>query len=245
LFVSASSLPVEDEFRVRLDLFEGPLDLLLFLIRRNELQITELALREVTSQYLAFLKLFQALNILVAGEYLLHAATLIELKSEALVPRPPEAGDESEAPAESLLRRLRERAGLRELTERLSELQNASLRRWVREAPWRGAPRSIHLLVSLPELCYALAELLRAIRAGPPHQVTIGQWSVQEMMRRLANSLDLERRLSLTSLLQHSASQGERVALFLAALELVRAVRHVRILQPAMFEEISLTVEEP
>ena len=110
------------EFRVELDLFEGPLDLLLFLIRKNELEITALALAQITSQYLAFLEVFRGLNISVAGEYLVHAATLVELKSSTLLLGKKLEDDlELEAATQELLAQLRERSGLRGLAEALEQ----------------------------------------------------------------------------------------------------------------------------
>jgi segregation and condensation protein A len=245
LLAETASLAVDEEFRVQLELFEGPLDLLLFLIRRAELEISELALAQITSQYLAYLELFQTLSISLAGDYLFHAATLVELKSGRLVPRPPlDLEQDAESPSEELVRRLREHAEFRAVSERLAAVQEAALRRWFRDAPAFAAPSDIQIRTSLTELCYSLDELLRSIRRGEAHQVRLDEWSVPEKMQQLALALERDRRVSLTWLLDGCTALGEKVALLLAALELTRALRPVHLAQLAPFADIELVLEE-
>jgi segregation and condensation protein A len=100
-----------DAYAVKLDAFEGPLDLLLFLIRKNELNIYDIPISLITEQYLGYINLLQELNLDVAGEYLVMAATLIHIKSKMLLPRPEtaeEAAGDEEDPREALVRRLLE-----------------------------------------------------------------------------------------------------------------------------------------
>jgi len=245
LLVENQLRTVEDGFRVQIDVFEGPLDLLLFLIRKNELEITELALAEITSQYLAYLDVFKALSISIASDYLLYAATLVEIKSGALVPRGVlDAQSDEESPSEELVRRLREHAQLRVLSEQLGGMQEFAARRWIREAPRVDAPSEVVLRVSLAELCYALGELARSARKGSVHHVRLDEWSVPHKMQQLAVALERDRRVDLTRWLQGCLVRGEQVALLLAALELVRAIRPLRLLQSVSFSQIDLVMEE-
>jgi segregation and condensation protein A len=100
-----------DAYRVKLDRFEGPLDLLLYLIRKNEVNIYDIPIANVTEQYLGYINLMQELNLDVAGEFLVMAATLIHIKSKMLLPRPETAQEsflEEEDPRDELVRRLLE-----------------------------------------------------------------------------------------------------------------------------------------
>jgi segregation and condensation protein A len=245
LLLEALSASFDEGFRVELELFEGPLDLLLFLIRRNELEISQLALAEITSQYLAYLQVFQTLNISLAAEYLFHAATLVELKSALLLPRAePESESDVETASEELVRQLRDYAQMHAVGERLADLQERALTRWLRQAPAHEAVVDLQLSVSCAGLCYALEELLRSIHRGAAHRVRLQEWSVPEKMQMLAVALERERRLSLTHWLAACAERGEMVALLLAALEIARSIRPIRLSQALPFADIELVLEE-
>jgi segregation and condensation protein A len=241
----ATQGPESEEFRVQLDLFEGPLDLLLFLIRKNELEITELALARVTGQYLAYLALFQSMSISVASDYLLHAATLVELKSSMLLPRPEaEAAAEGESASEELLRRLREHEHLRAAAEQLAALHERALLWWARPPEERDTPTEWVVTATAAELCYALEGVLRLARRKPVHEVRLDEWSVTEKIRELTLALAERRRVDVTGLLGAAEARGEKVAVFLAALELAKRSKEVRLLQGAAFGNIELLRED-
>lgn len=241
---TAPAPPSSVEFRVDLDLFEGPLDLLLFLIRKNELEITALALAQITSQYLAFLEVFRGLNISVAGEYLVHAATLVELKSSTLLPGKKLEDDlELEAATQELLAQLRERSGLRGLAEALGTRQEQVLLRWARPGPGYELEPEVLLGATPAELCYSLEEALRAARRPRTHDVRLEEWSVLRKMQELRAALERLHRVSLSEMLRSTSSRPESVALLLAALELAKSLRPVRLEQRIAFGEIEIVLE--
>ncbi|MCK5553947.1 MAG: segregation/condensation protein A, partial [Deltaproteobacteria bacterium] len=110
-----------DAYTVKLEIFEGPLDLLLHLIRRNQVDIYDIPIATITDQYLDYLSLMKALNLDVAGEFLLMAATLLQIKSKMLLPSLPEEGEEEEDPRAELVNRLLEYEKYKEAAARLHE----------------------------------------------------------------------------------------------------------------------------
>src|SRR2546421_1049731 len=150
-----------DAFAVRLEQFEGPLDLLLHLIKKNELNIHDIPILLITQQYLEAIEFLQELNLDVAGEFLVMAATLIHIKSKMLLPRPETAagGEEEEDPRDALVRRLLEHQKFKAAAELLHE------REQVRSAQWIRPDESIAALTGddyMPELEVDLFSLLSA-----------------------------------------------------------------------------------
>src|SRR5437868_5994079 len=153
-----------EAFPVRLSNFEGPLDLLLHLIRTNEVNIHDIPIALITSQYLDAIALMQELDLDVAGEFIVMAATLIHIKSKMLLPRPETAagGEEEEDPREALVRRLLEHQKFKAAAELLHE------REQVRSAQWIRPDESIAALTGddyMPELEVDLFSLLSAFQA--------------------------------------------------------------------------------
>src|SRR5205823_8815939 len=136
---------METEYKVRLEIFEGPLDLLLFLIKRDELDIYDISLERITSQYLEYLQAFKELNIEVAGEFVVMAANLIYIKSRSLLPadqQPPEEDAEEDDPRWELIRQLIEYKKFKDAGEHLKqrELLQENLFARVPEMPEEKTP---------------------------------------------------------------------------------------------------------
>ncbi|MBI2882209.1 MAG: segregation/condensation protein A [Candidatus Tectomicrobia bacterium] len=215
-------------YKVRLDIFEGPLDLLLHLIRENQVNIYDIPISQITDQYLQYLGLMRSLDIEVAGEYLVMAATLTHIKSRMLLPRAEEPSPE-EDPRRELVERLMEYQRLKELAGAFRE----------REAAHEGidrralTPDSVVLPdgplpeetflgeVTLFDLIRAVEKVLRQIGQAGRHQVEADE---MEMTERLGFVLDRVRPEGVTfaSLFERMARRIEVVATFLAILELVR-----------------------
>ena len=113
-------------YKVKLNIFEGPLDLLLFLIKRDKIDIYDIPIAKITEQYLEYMELMQLLDLEIAGEYLVIASTLMHIKSKMLLPKDEEEGEEEEAedPREELVRRLLEYKKYKDAAERLKEMHN-------------------------------------------------------------------------------------------------------------------------
>lgn len=219
--------------RVQLEIFEGPLDLLLHLIKKNELSITDIPIATITEQYLSTLELMQGLNLDVAGEFLVMAATLIHIKSRMLLP-PGENEDEEEEegdPREELIRRLLEYQRFKEAAEELERRELLSRDVFVRrsEAPEEAGTVGFESL-SLFDLLSALRHVLERFPEERIHEVTLDTISVREKMSFLLDELRRRGKVIFQSLFETATSRLEVVVTFLAMLELVK-IRAIRVWQ--------------
>ncbi|MBZ9540279.1 segregation/condensation protein A [Modicisalibacter tunisiensis] len=214
-----------EALRVFLETFEGPLDLLLYLIRRQNLDILAIDVAAITRQYIEYVELMKALEIDLAGEYLLMAAMLAEIKSRTLLPRPPkgDAEDDEEDPRAELIRRLQEYERLKNAAESLDELPRQG-RDWF---PARAAlppleARVVHPEVELDELLGALAGILRRAELTQAHTVSREVLSTRERMLRIMAALDHERFVAFESLFTLEEGRAGVVVTFMAILELAK-----------------------
>jgi len=214
-----------EALRVFLETFEGPLDLLLYLIRRQNLDILAIDVAAITRQYIEYVELMKALEIDLAGEYLLMAAMLAEIKSRTLLPRPPkgDAEDDEADPRAELIRRLQEYERLKNAAESLDELPRQG-RDWF---PARAAlppleTRVVHPEVELDELLGALAGILRRAELTQAHTVSREVLSTRERMLRIMAALDHERFVAFESLFTLEEGRAGVVVTFMAILELAK-----------------------
>lgn len=219
--------------RVQLEIFEGPLDLLLHLIKKNELSITDIPIATITEQYLSTLELMQSLNLDVAGEFLVMAATLIHIKSRMLLP-PGENEDEEEEegdPREELIRRLLEYQRFKEAAEELERRELLSRDVFVRrcEAPEEAGTVGFESL-SLFDLLSALRHVLERFPEERIHEIALDTISVREKMSFLLDELRRRGKVIFQSLFETATSRLEAVVTFLAMLELVK-IRAIRVWQ--------------
>lgn len=221
-----------EAWRIDLPAFEGPLDLLLHLVKVNEVEITEIPVARVCDQFHEYLALMEELNLDVAAEYVYEAALLIHLKSRMLLPRKKdEHGREvEEDPREELVQRLMEYRRLKEAAQSLAELDSVRRGVWVRDAPRpdlgdEEEDASIDLGdVSMFDLVGALKTVLdRYDRAHPPpYHLDRETFSVRDQVKRLLEALHAGRPYDLVDDLRLRTSRAEVVAAFLAVLELAR-----------------------
>ncbi|WP_069384587.1 segregation and condensation protein A [Halomonas caseinilytica] len=214
-----------EALRVFLEAFEGPLDLLLYLIRRQNLDILAIDVAAITHQYIEYVELMKAMEIELAGEYLLMAAMLAEIKSRNLLPRPPKAGDEEdeEDPRAELIRRLQEYERLKNAAESLGDLPRQG-RDWF---PARAAlppleSRVIHPEVELDELLGALAGILRRAELNQAHQISREVLSTRERMLAIMERLSHEHHTPFESLFSLEEGRAGVVVTFMAILELAK-----------------------
>ncbi|WP_018869594.1 MULTISPECIES: ScpA family protein [unclassified Thioalkalivibrio] len=213
-----------DALEVFLDSFEGPLDLLLYLIRRQNLDILAIPIAEITRQYMAYIEVMRALRLELAGEYLVMAALLAEIKSRMLLPRPAEADAEDAGdPRMALIRQLQEYEQFKTAAERLDALPRmerdffaAGAATDALEGPPPPAP-------SLDALMDALAGVMRRASLNAHHHVATEQLSVRERMTRLLQELDSETFTDFVGLLERAEGRQGVVVSFLAILELAKA----------------------
>src|SRR5271155_1658084 len=212
-----------EALKVFLETFEGPLDLLLYLIRKQNINVLDIQMAELTRQYLGYVEMMRRRQLELAAEYLLMAAVLIEIKSRLLLPKPPAAsGAEPEDPRAELVRRLLEyermKAGAKALDALpLAERDFALVRVWFDRIVSARLPD-----VRADDLQAAWAGLLARARANRHHLVTREQLSVRGQMSRLLKFLQPGRFFAFTSLFEEPVGRSRLVVTFLAILELAR-----------------------
>jgi segregation and condensation protein A len=211
-----------EALEVFLETFEGPLDLLLYLIRKQNINVLDIPMAELTRQYLGYVEMMRRTQLELAAEYLLMAAVLIEIKSRLLLPKPPAVAGEDEDPRAELVRRLLEyermKAGARALDELpLAERDFALVRVWFDRVTAARLPD-----VRPEDLKTAWAGLVARARANRHHLVTREQLSVRSQMSRLLKLLVPGRFFEFTTLFEERVDLPRLVVTFLAILELAR-----------------------
>jgi segregation and condensation protein A len=218
---------------VQLEFFEGPLDLLLHLIKKSEVSITDIPIAAITEQYLATMELMQTLSLDVAGEFLVMAATLIHIKSRMLLPLDESDVEEDEEgdPRDELVRRLLEYQRFKEAAGELERRDILKRDVFVRSP---GVPEETETVgfesVSLFDLISALRTVLDRLPKDSAHQVVLETFSVREKMSLLLEDLHRRGKIVFQDLFQGAATRLEIVVTFLAMLELVK-IRAVKIWQ--------------
>ena len=230
--------------RVQLEIFEGPLDLLLHLIKKNEVSITDIPIATITEQYLATLEVMQTFNLDVAGEFLVMAATLIHIKSRMLLPMADDEDDEEEGtdPREELVRRLLEYQRFKDAADQLERRELLTRDVFVRSvAPAEAIPAPGFRDVSVFELLTALKRVLDRLPKDAVHEVMLEKITVREKMTLLLDQLRTQRKILFESLFAEVMTRMDVVVTFLAMLELVK-VRAIRIFQEEATGPIQIEV---
>ncbi len=229
-------------YQVQLPVFQGPLDLLLHLIEQEELDVTKVALAQVTDQYLVYLTILKEIDVEFLTDFLVVAAKLLFIKSQALLPKPPLslADEEEEDVGDQLARQLLEYKRFKEVSQTLRQREVAGLRAFVRVAPPpKIEPRLSLGEVTLDDLVAAVRHALAVRPADPavdevvsPVVVTIGQ-----QMTFIRDALTGQRQISFHRLLRRAASRVEIIVTFLAVLELIKQYE-IDVRQDTLFGEI-------
>lgn len=228
--ITTGSLP--DSWRVRLPDFEGPLDLLLSLIRLNKVEITDLPISLICEQFHEYLQLMEELSLDIAGEYIYMASYLIHLKSKMLLPKPKTLKGEEvdEDPRQDLVQRLLEYRRLKEAAQSLAEVDSLRRGMWPRKSDEiRRIAKDDAPVVDISDL--SLFDLLKTFksvldrfeRENPEPMVLMGEtFSVREQLERLLDRLGTGRAVDLLDDLRSLSGRREAVSAFLAVLELVK-----------------------
>ena len=233
-----------DAYPVKLDRFEGPLDLLLHLIRTSEVNIYDIPIALITAQYLATIELMQELNLDVAGEFLVMAATLIHIKSKMLLPRPETAagvdGDE-EDPRDALVRRLLEHQKFKAAAGLLHEREQLRSAQWLRPderiAAIAGDDYEPELEVDLFSLLSAFQGVVQRARLRPKMVLPPEQISVEARIDQLLARLSESEALGFDQLFADIDDRAGLIVTFLALLEMIR-LKLVRVFQAGSFGPI-------
>jgi segregation and condensation protein A len=233
-----------DAFAVRLERFEGPLDLLLHLIRKNEVNIHDIPIALITQQYLDAIGLMQELDLDIAGDYLVMAATLIHIKSRTLLPRPETAagieGDD-EDPRDGLVRRLLEHQKFKAAAELLHEREQVRSAQWQRPdervADLAGDGYEPEIEVDLFSLLSAFQAVIDRARHRPAVVLPAAQLSVEARIDQLLARLSETEACGFEELFADARDRPGLIVTFLALLEMIR-LKLVRVFQSGSFGPI-------
>ena len=230
-------------YQVRLDIFEGPLELLLYLVRKNEIEISEIPIATVCHQYLEYLDLMNALNLDFAGEFLVLAATLAYIKSRTLLPATEEEEMEEEPHfdlAQHLLEYKRYKEAANTLTRQTILEKDEFIRSYVTEDLTPPETDESDIEVNLFELLDALKGVLKRVEDKKSiFEVTKEKITVTEKVVEILGKLKQQKSISFASLFDELTTREEVIATFLALLELLRQ-RMVRALQSTPFGPIRI-----
>jgi segregation and condensation protein A len=231
-----------EDFPVRLQNFEGPLDLLLHLIKKHEVDIYDIPIALVTQQYLEYLDLMQELDLDLAGEYLVMAATLIHVKSRTLLPRPdPAQADAQEDPREALVRRLLEHQKFKAAAELLHEREIERSAQWgrpdARVAAVVGDAPEPEVEVDLFSLMVAFRQVLARANERPVVRLPPEQMKIETRIEQLLVRLSETEACGFADLFADVQTRGGMIVTFLALLEMIR-LKLVRVFQHGNFGEI-------
>jgi segregation and condensation protein A len=235
------------DYQVELEVFKGPLDLLLYLVKRNEVDICDIPIAKIAEQFLNYLGVIQQIDVDWAGEFLVMAATLMEIKSRMLLPRPEETSPE-EDPRQELVRQLLEYKKYKDaaaLLEEQAERQQSRLARLPIEVPTPPDPAQQPLQrVELWDLVSAFGRLMRETLALEPRQIVMDETPMHVHMEQIVQFLRAQGRVAFAELFTSPRTRGRLLGLFLAILELIRSCQ-IQAEQPEPFGDIWLSLIVP
>src|SRR3954462_14011637 len=231
-----------EAYPVRLDKFEGPLDLLLHLIKQHEVDIYDIPIAAVTAQYLEYIDMMQELNLDVAGEFLVMAATLIHIKSRMLLPRvDPTQEDPDEDPREALVRRLLEHQKFKAAAELLHERETLRSAQWTRPdgpiAEIAGEAPEPEIEVDLFSLIAAFRSVVERAKQRPKVYLPSEQIPIEDRIEQLMAKLSETEACGFEDLFADVQSRSGIVVTFLAMLEMIR-LKLIRVFQSGVLVPI-------
>ncbi len=232
-----------DALEVYLEAFEGPLDLLLYLIRKHNLDILDIPMAELTRQYMGYVEKMQAIKLELAADYLLMSAMLIEIKSRMLLPKPDEVESEDDPRAE-LVRRLMEYEAIKSAAQKLDELPQVGLDLMVANAYFEQVIQVQAPQISMEDLLSAWQNVLKRASHFAHHKVGKSELSVREHMSQILRQLKEHNMMEFSALFDvENEGIPKLVVCFLAILELAREGL-VKLTQQAAFTPIYLQINQ-
>ncbi|MBV8586008.1 MAG: segregation/condensation protein A [Verrucomicrobia bacterium] len=238
---------METDYKVRLEVFEGPLDLLLYLIKREEVDVYDISIERITKQYLEYLDTFRMLDLELAGEFVVMAATLIYIKSRSLLPvhqQPPEEEADEEDPRWDLIRQLVEYKKFKDAATYLHQrelLQEGIISRVPDKPDFGDLTALLKTEVGIFDLINAFQKVLRRIESRRENlrEIFEENFTVSEKIEHILTVLRHTSRVAFSELFAQAASRTEVVVTFLALLELIR-LKQLRVTQENSFGEIQI-----
>jgi segregation and condensation protein A len=234
------------DYKVELDTFRGPLDLLLFLVKRNEVDLCDIPIARILEQFLEHLQAIQVIDVEGAGEFLVMAATLMEIKSRMLLPRGAEEDAAEDDPRLELVKQLIEYKKYKEAAALLEEQARRQMVRLARVPAESPAPVDLAhqplRKVELWDLVSAFGRLMRETNALLPRQIVMDERPMHVHMERILEMLHRQPRVRFADIFAPPHTRGRLLGLFLATLELIKA-SEIQVEQPDLFGEIWLALK--
>lgn len=243
---SLENIEFSDVIKYKLESFEGPLDLLLHLIKEKKMDIMEVKLADITDQYLSYIQTLKEMNMELATEFLVVASTLIEIKSRSLIPIEEVEVPDEEDPELRLKMQLQEYQLFKEASEGLHNLENIDR---FYKAPDRsvGDPRIVFNQFNLDKMLDAFARILMKAQdrdtPPPPKQIKKDRWTVAEKIAFIKSTLKENKEINFFSLFDDSYSKLEIINVFLAILELLK-FQYAEVVQTAKYQDIAIKATE-
>jgi segregation and condensation protein A len=232
-------------YKIKLEIFEGPLDLLLYLVKKDHLNIYDIPISEVTEQYVRYLELMQLLDLNIAGEFLVMAATLMQIKSKMLLPleESQDTQEEEEDPRAELVKRLLEYEKFKEIAEDLRQResnQKEIFKRPRSQGEEISTGSEIYFEASLFDLIAAFSYALKDVPKELFYEVIKDEFTVEEKVHQILHSLLNLPCLRLSELFNQAKKKMEIIVTFLAILELIR-LKEIIARQKGLFGEIEIS----
>ncbi|MBN2830947.1 MAG: segregation/condensation protein A [Candidatus Omnitrophica bacterium] len=232
-------------YKIKLEIFEGPLDLLLYLVKKDHLNIYDIPISKVTEQYLQYINLMQLLDLNIAGEFLVMAATLMQIKSKMLLPVQEGEGkeEEQEDPREELVRRLLEYEKFKEIAENLRQKetdQREVFKRPKTEIDSKEAEgKEVYFEASIFDLINAFSKALKDVPKEVFYEVVKDQFTVEQATHDILHLLLVKSKVKLSELFAKSKNKMDIIVTFLTVLELIR-IKEIVARQDQLFEDIEI-----
>lgn len=232
-------------YKIKLELFEGPLDLLLYLVKKDHLNIYDIPIAKVTEQYLLYLNLMQFLDLNIAGEFLVMAATLMQIKSKMLLPaQKSEEGEDQEDPRQELVQRLLEYEKFKEIAENLRQKESSQkevFKRPKTEIDKEAVgEKETYFEASIFDLINAFSQALKDVPKEVFYEVIKDEFTVEEKIHEILHLLVVTPSVKLSELFTKARNKMEIVVIFLSILELIR-MKEIICRQKELFQEIEIT----
>ncbi|MCP4652226.1 MAG: segregation/condensation protein A [Candidatus Omnitrophica bacterium] len=228
--------------KIRLDIFEGPLDLLIYLIKKSHLNIHDIPMVLVVDQYLQFLELMKMLDINLASEYLVMAATLISIKSKMLLPQEKKEDEPEDDPREELIKRLLEYEKFKEAADFLKGKERERLK-YVARPSAELPKKEVYLEASIFDLINAFKTALKEVPRDIFFEVIKDEFTVEDKIHDLLHVLLIKEKIALADLFISAKNKLEIVVTFLAILELIK-LREIIAYQEELFGSILIARRE-
>lgn len=235
-------------YKIKIELFEGPLDLLLYLVKKDHLNIYDIPIAQITQQYMRYLELMQLLDLNIAGEFLVMAATLLQIKSKLLLPpeeKPKEEEEDAEDPRAELIRKLLEYEKFKQIAEELRQKETSQQEIFKRPARVENdvnipTANETYFEASIFDLINAFSKALKDIPKDLFYEVIKDEFTIEEKVHQILHLLLVESNIRISILFTRVQSKVEIIVTFLAVLELIK-MKEITARQTNLFEDIEIS----